>query len=518
MAEFKPWPHQPDGVNQVISAIREGVQRLCLCTPTGGGKTWMMCEIIKEACAWDWNAVVYTNRKLLVEQLCRVMSAANIRFGVRAAGYEDLQERQVQIASLQTERSRTLKKGRWQPHGGDKPTLAVIDEAHLNATPTAAKLADFHISRGGAILGVTATPIGIGEFYTKLIQAGSVTSCIECGALVPALHYGPDEPDFKSLKSWTEGKDLTENQARKLMPQKRLWGRVWEWFNKLNPTRRPTILFAPGVAESIWYAQEFEKQGVTSAHIDGESVYWNGEFYKSTPDIREQILDASREGLITVLCNRFVLREGVDAPWLEHLILATFIGSLRSYIQVGGRVLRAHPGLGLVTIQDHGGHWWRHGPLTLDRKWNLGDTETQVSGERANELREKPERQPYLCPKCHLALKGPFCDPAFGGCGYTCDPRRRVRPVLTTDGRLVQHAGLMYRPRTTYKSLDGPGKWKRVYENSFKIDKDLTFNQRCFVFAKDNNWQWPDPTWPYMPKHPNGFYRVVRHTPRDQLR
>jgi superfamily II DNA or RNA helicase len=47
----------------------------------------------------------------------------------------------------------------------------------------------------------------------------------------------------------------------------------------------------------------------------------------------------------------------VNWPWIEHLILAFVAGSLQTYLQIGGRGLRASPETGKtqVIIQDHGG-------------------------------------------------------------------------------------------------------------------------------------------------------------------
>src|SRR5207302_733945 len=124
----------------------------------------------------------------------------------------------------------------------------------------------------------------------------------------------------------------------------RLIGRVWEWFEKINPEHKPTILFAPSVQGSLWFAEQFIKKGVPAAHIDGEEVFVDGQVYRTGKSVREDVLGRSRDGRIGVLCNRFVLREGIDAPWLCHGIFATVFGSLQSYLQSGGRLLRAYHG------------------------------------------------------------------------------------------------------------------------------------------------------------------------------
>ena len=40
-----------------------------------------------------------------------------------------------------------------------------------------------------------------------------------------------------------------------------------------------------------------------------------------------------------------------------------------------GRLLRAYPGVSVVRLQDHGGHWHRFGSVNADRTWLLEDTD-----------------------------------------------------------------------------------------------------------------------------------------------
>jgi superfamily II DNA or RNA helicase len=209
------WDHQRKAIDDALAALQSGDRRLCLTSPTGGGKSRIMCEIIAAVVErWDWQAVIYTNRLLLLEQLVGVLKEFGIEAGVRASGYETSLNRPVQISSIQTETARG-----WTPHGEGANCLAVVDEAHLNAGPSMQEILAWHVSRGHATLGMTATPIGVGHLYDKLIVAGTNSELRQCGALVLAKHYGPDEPDFRALKNYREnyreGEDLSEGEARK---------------------------------------------------------------------------------------------------------------------------------------------------------------------------------------------------------------------------------------------------------------------------------------------------------------
>src|SRR6266852_6300841 len=168
-----PWNHQERAVSETVAALTTGLRKICVTSPTGGGKTWIICMLIEWAVAQGKHVVLYTNRRLLIDQLSRVLEKHGIKFGVRAAGHEDRRELQVQISSLPTERARVLKAEKWKIHGHGKDVLAIVDEAHLNASETAQKILALHLEAEGAYVGFTATPIGLGHLYETLIVAGT---------------------------------------------------------------------------------------------------------------------------------------------------------------------------------------------------------------------------------------------------------------------------------------------------------------------------------------------------------
>jgi hypothetical protein len=229
------WPHQVNGIAAVIAAILSGERRICLTSPTGGGKTSMICHLIEWALDNGWYVVLYTNRKLLIEQLSRVLAQHNIEFGVRASGHQDNRHLPIQISSLPTENQRVLKTGRWEVHGNGQKTLAIVDETHLNKSKTAQEILAQHHAAGGGCLGVTATPIGLGHLYARLIVAGTLAELRKCGAIVWASHVGPDEPDMRNFRPSVKTGDYSENQIRKAIMHKRIWGRVLENYSRRNP-------------------------------------------------------------------------------------------------------------------------------------------------------------------------------------------------------------------------------------------------------------------------------------------
>lgn len=511
--EVTPWPHQLYAVAEVPRRVLAGVRRLCLTTPTGGGKSWVACRLIEWALQQGWYAVLYTNRRLLIEQLAGVLTRHGIEFGVRAAGHDDNRTLPVQVSSLPTEHARVLTSGRWAIHGEgtSRRVLAIVDEAHLNKSDTAQRILDAHHGRGDAYVGLTATPIDLGHLYDELVVAGTPSELRACRALVPAHHYGPDEPDMKGFKANVKTGEFSEQDVRKAIMTKCVFGRVWEWYGVLNPERRPTILFGPGVPESIWFAERFAERGVRAAHIDGNGIWLDGAYRRCGTEERQAVLEMVRRGEVQVLCNRFVAREGLDLPEVSHLILATVMGSLQTYLQSAGRGLRFCLGKERLTIQDHGGHWHRHGSVNADRRWSLTLSDHVINGLRLERLREKREPEPIHCQKCGLIrASGPTCP----HCGHQTD--RRSRMVIQMDGTLREHSGDIYKPRRVQMRDNTLDRWKSMYFRARKSKTRMTFRQAEGLFFREN-FYYPPRDLPLMPRNELDFFRPVADVPSESL-
>lgn len=522
------WPHQLQGVADTLAAITRGERKVCLTSPTGGGKSLMMQMLARDFLNRAEPVVLYSNRKMLIDQLSESFDAAGIDHGILAAGHGRYDEYLMQIASLPTIASRTLRR---KTQELPRARLVIVDEGHLHTGPTARKILGMHLEQGAAYVLVTATPLDLEDMADELVVAGNQSQLRACGALVPAIYFGPDEPDLRRFKNIREGVDLTEWEATEAIMTPGIFGRVLEYFNIINPERRPSILFAPSVEGSIWFAQHFAEAGIRAAHIDGADVWIDGQLMPNSPELRKQLLQESKDGRLTVLCNRFVLREGIDAPWLSHGIFATVFGSVQSYLQSGGRLLRAYPGLDHVTIQDHGGNWWRHGSLNDDRSWHLGLTAKDVYQMRADRMRrttcvkcDAPTNGRRICAACGAAnatepLRCPQCSRIIGGgrcpCGYAGNKFARV--VTQSDGRLVELNGKVFKPRRITQRPDGPKLWERMYYRSRTGKGARTFRAAMALFASENNWGWPDPKWPFMPRNELDTYRLVGDVPREDL-
>jgi superfamily II DNA or RNA helicase len=438
------WPHQSRALSQSRECYGKGIQAWCLAAPCGAGKSRIMQEIAIPAADKGKHVCLYTHRVMLTRQTINSFLKTGVQFGVVASGFEEYRNSsaKIQICSLDTVFSRL---GNWR-HEFPRADIVIVDEAHQQTAEKAKAVFGRHKEEGAKQIGFTATPVDLGEMYQQLVSAGTYSEMLECKAHLPIHCYGPDRPDTTSLKTMKSG-DFSQETDRKVNRVPTIVGRVYEYWQKLNPQALPAVGFAPGVEESKWFVEEFMKRGVPCAHIDAERVVMvekgldgvlRSKEYRTDESSREAIVEGSRAGHFKVLWNRFILREAIDMPWLYHAIAATSMGSVATYLQSIGRVQRYWPEYDHVILQDHSGNLDRHDPPDIDRDWTLGCTANSIHKAEVEKKRRKQgdDAEPICCPNCAgYRLSGPQCP----YCGYM--HKRSVRMVRQIDGTLVRKTG-----------------------------------------------------------------------------
>lgn len=507
------WAHQDRGKAAIAQARAEGVKALLAVAPCGAGKSRVMQQMAIEEVQSGGRVRLYVHRQMLREQLSRVFTESGIPHGVMAAGHELDEDKPIQICMTDSVYSRAIVRSHWSL---GKPTLVVMDEAHQQTGNKAVSLLlggsnengfawGGHIADGANVVGFTATPVNCGGIYKRIIDFGKYSEMRKVKAHLPVRVYSPSEIDCAGLSLNREnefsGKDLAPRAYR-------IFGDCYSSWRKLNPDALPTVLFAPSVEASKWFATEWCKMGVPVAHIDGEACLlpamtatgsYTLEQYESTEAVRSEVLRMSRTGEVAVICNRFVLREAIDMPWIRHGIAATVFGSMSSYLQSVGRIQRYHSDYDFKVWQCHGGSYHRHGSPNMDRDWMLGDTNKSLAKGRAIKIqgaKDPSAVEGLCCPKCSVWRQyGSVCP----GCGHS--HKMSVRAVQMVSGELKLMRGIVNKAKKKKSESNQDKIWLSVLYGSARVNRSVSsavsiWYARCKesgVYTNASQLKWPPP-------------------------
>jgi superfamily II DNA or RNA helicase len=262
--------------------------------------------------------------------------------------------------------------GEEKKFGMPRADVVVIDEAHHARAKTWAAVIHHYQDAGATVLGFTATPSrgdrrGLGNIFDALVLAPQVRELIELKRLVPTIIYRRpmiDKAALAEIKVSRVTGDYEEADLDLLINRPKLVGNIVEHYVKFGQARR-AVCYASSVAHSRNLQAEFERLGIPSAHIDGDTPKHE----------RDQILARLSTGEIRVICNYGVLTEGWDCPAVACCILARPTKSFVLYRQMIGRVLRVHEESGKTNaiILDHANCTEDHDHPESDVIWHLSE-------------------------------------------------------------------------------------------------------------------------------------------------
>lgn len=331
--------------------------RPLLCASTGAGKTAIADYIISSAVAKGGKVLFLAARRELVHQANKRVIAPH---GLILSGSDRHEpDAPVQVASIQTMLNRDIPF---------TPSVVVLDECHHSTAKTHQELLqrfpDSHV------IGMTATPVratgmGLGDYFTSIVQTIGTADLIEQGYLVPLQHLvGP----------------------RKDGPSKTLFADpIAMWLAHAKDT--PTMAFCASVEESIKLADKFNAIGVPAIHCDGTT----------DSDIRDKLSERMESGEIKVACNFGLWAEGVDMPFIRTVIFDRKTSSLIVYLQAAGRGLRPSAGKDSLLFLDHGGNLYTHGRIDQNRQWVLTQGRDVLKGQSTPDVADDI----HVCPKCY---------------------------------------------------------------------------------------------------------------------
>ncbi len=387
-------PYQLDAIQETRDRIAAGRVAPLLVAPTGAGKTLIEASITRSHLEIDKDhrVVIVAHRRELIGQIASTILRLGITdIGEICPGVIQRPSARVQVASTQTLRARSLFP---------RASLLIFDEAHHYSSDDWHQLAKGY--PGVLRLGFTATPMrsdgrGMSPAFDSLVVVSTVKELTAQGFLVPCRVIAPAKPLRRP--------NMTHSPADAYLA---------------HANGKRTVVFADYVANAEKFAAEFKEKGIDAVVIHGEL----------SADDRKAALRAHARGAVLVNC--MVLTEGWDSPETSCCILARGCGSVSTYLQIGGRVLRPSPGKTEALLIDLTGRsFYDHGPLDADRTYSL----------TGKGIRSKDgEAEPTYCPVCGQPVEAAPNSWPCDVCGH--QPAGQVEaPHYTGDELAERYAG-----------------------------------------------------------------------------
>ena len=359
-------PYQVTGKQEIYRAW-DTCRTVLFQMPTGTGKTRLFSSIIKDIRRlWQSDkklrkVLVLAHRTELIQQIDETLTDKyGIAHGIIKSGIEEIWNRDVQVASVQTIVRRLDK---WTAKDF---AYIIIDEAHHAVSDTYMKICkQFPEAK---ILGVTATPCrltgdALRKLFGVLVVSQPITKFIEQNYLSPYSYYSirPDsevQRELDSISHFNVDGDYSEADMMRVVDTKKVRANIIEAYQKYAAGKKG-IIYTINQQHNKSICEAFEGIGVKIKAIDSK-----------TPDTERKTTVAQfKAGKIDIICNVNIFSEGFDCPDIEFIQLARPTCSLAMYLQQVGRGLRPHP-LGIpATILDNVGSYNKFGLPSANRQW-----------------------------------------------------------------------------------------------------------------------------------------------------
>ena len=406
-------PYQVDAIQQARDRLNAGRVAPLLVAPTGAGKTAIAGAIVIAHLGIDpdHRVLVVAHRRELIGQMAKSLMRMGVPMrdiGEIIPGVTQRPSARVQVASTQTLRARNLMP---------KATLVIYDEAHHYSSDDWHELTKSY--PGVTRVGFTATPMrsdgrGMAPAFDSLVVVSTIKELTALKYLVPCRVIAPAKP-LKRPNMTHSPVDAYLAHAKGMR----------------------TVVFADYVANAEKFVDEFVEAGIEAVVVHG-----------AMPDPeRKRALAAHAAGAVLVNC--MVLTEGWDSPETTCCILARGCGSVGTYLQIVGRVLRPSPGKTEALLIDLTGRsFYDHGAPDSDRKYSLTG-----KGIRA---KDELDADQVYCPVCGQPVEAMPNSWPCAVCGH--QPAGQVEaPRYTGDELAERYAGK--RSEDDEKRIDTLARW-----------------------------------------------------------
>jgi superfamily II DNA or RNA helicase len=376
---------------------------------TGFGKTATASAIMASAVARGKRCAFVVHRREIVLDTARRLREQGLRTSVVMAGEPFDPEAQAYVCSIQTIAARALQI---------PADLVVWDEAHHVAAGTYAALREQYPQAWH--LGLTATPVradgaGLSDAFDALVVGATVRELQERGALV----------GFDALVPAQAGKGFAQRA---------------EFAYNEYARGRAAVIFCGTV-----------ERGREVAAATALPLIHGG----TKAEERDACLRAFAQGEVPGVVNVMVLTEGWDCARADCVILERNCGSVGTYLQIVGRILRANPAdpKKRALLIDLGNNVLTHGLPSDDREYSLD----------GKPIRRTETEQAPLCAMCGATRRDG--DRECWRCGVVYPQRKK--PVVRNVG-LVDFSTLSPEDRVEMEAAHLRGLERTAEQRGYK--------------------------------------------------
>lgn len=337
--------------------------------PTGTGKTRLFTSIIRDINVWGlrhnilFRILIIAHRSELIEQSSRSLSKYRIDHGVLAGTMKEQRDltKPIQVASIQT-----------ITHPANRRLIEdlefdfiIIDEAHHAVARSYQQL--WHFCLHAKKLGVTASPwrmnnSGFSSIFEVFIPSMSIKEFIQKGWLASYQYYSIPVnsgiiQSINAIKDFDIDGDFKTAALVDAIDTSKIRAQLYDSYAK-NAFGKKGIIYSISRLHSEHICKQYRSHGIRIVNIDS----------KTPTKLREDTIQAFKNGDIDIIVNVDIFSEGFDCPDIEFIQLARPTKSLVKYIQQVGRGLRKN-GDKRCIILDNVGMYSRFGLPDEDRNW-----------------------------------------------------------------------------------------------------------------------------------------------------
>jgi superfamily II DNA or RNA helicase len=386
-------PFQQRGV-QGLRSLFPTKKKLVLCSPTGSGKTFTACEIVRLAREKKNTCCILVHREELLKQFNESLG----KFGM----FPELiySGSKFEYSNLYLGMAETFYRRLDKPECKflEDIDLLIFDEAHSSIYYKIIERFN-----GKFMIGLTATPQAsaaarpMNEYYDDIVELAKTTDLIKDGFLVDARTFSiPLQEEKKLLKK--KGADFSEESQLEFFHTPKVFEGDLDNYRSICEGKK-FIIYAVNVSHSIECANKFTKAGYPCKHLDGNTP--KGE--------RDLILSQLKKGEILGISNFGIVTAGFDEDSIECIIQNFATSELSKHIQTAGRGARPRDGKHEFFIIDMGANYSRHGRWNSDRDWI--DIFRNPNSKEERDRQKTEDKSNLMCETCGfiLSIKDEIC-------------------------------------------------------------------------------------------------------------